>query len=195
MALLSPLIYVPILTYAFGPQNYDYRSMAAIKLGNDEDIAAAANVDLELIPGAAGMTRDQAAEEQKHLKKASVIAKSMTVFLTLALLILWPMPMYGTGYVFSKKFFTGWVSVGILWLFCSSFAVGVFPVWEGRKSMANTFKGIWWDLRGKQGRRVRGSVFQPRGSVVEGKEVPPSPTDAGDKGGKEGTTITEKGSP
>lgn len=101
------------------------------------------------------------------LKRASVIAKSMTVFMTIALLVLWPIPMYGSSYgksserapppqvcfrsvrhvlewtaketsyksmlpinetltpesrlVFSRKFFTGWVVVGILWLFCSAF--------------------------------------------------------------------------
>jgi len=49
------------------------------------------------------------------------------------------------------QFFTGWVSVGILWLLCSTFCVGLFPLWEGRHSMANTFKGIFKDLTGKHG--------------------------------------------
>lgn len=59
------------------------------------------------------------------------------------------MPMYGSGYVFSKKFFTGWVSVGIIWLFCSTFCVGLYPLWEGRHSQAHTIKGIYKDLTGK----------------------------------------------
>lgn len=61
--------------------------------------------------------------EQKKLKRASIIANSMTGVLTIALFILWPMPLYGSEYIFSKKFFTDWVSVGMLWLFCSSLAV------------------------------------------------------------------------
>lgn len=109
VALLSPLIFVPVLTYAFGPQNYDYKSMAAIRLGNDEDIAAAANTDLEQIPGVNGMSAAESEAEQKQLSRASLIAKSLTGFMTIALLILWPMPLYGTGYIFSKKFFTGLV--------------------------------------------------------------------------------------
>ena len=103
VALLSPMIFVPALTYAFGPQNYDYKSMAAIRLGNDTDIAEAANTDLELIPGSHGMTLTETEIEQKKLKKASVIAKSLTGFMTIALLILWPMPLYGSGYIFSRK--------------------------------------------------------------------------------------------
>ena len=103
VALLSPLIFVPVLTYAFGPQNYDYKSMAAIRLGNDEDIAEDAHADLELVPGASGLTPEENEIEQKKLRRASRIARSLTGFLTLALLILWPMPMYGSEYVFSKK--------------------------------------------------------------------------------------------
>jgi len=103
VALLSPLIFIPILTYSFGPQNYDYKSMAAIRLGNDEDIAEAADTDLELIPGASGLSPEEAALEQKKLHRASAIAKSLTGFMTICLLILWPMPLYGSGYIFSKK--------------------------------------------------------------------------------------------
>ena len=103
VALLSPLIFIPILTYTFGPQNYDYKSMAAIRLGNDADIAQAAHTDLELIPGSHGMSIAETEVEQKKLKRASVIAKSLTGFMTIALLILWPMPLYGTEYIFSRK--------------------------------------------------------------------------------------------
>ncbi|KAL6713891.1 urea active transporter [Lecanora helva] len=180
VALLSPLIFIPVLTYTFGPQNYDYKSMAAIRLGNDEDIAEAAHTDLELVPGANQLSADENEAEQKKLRRASRIARSLTGFLTIALLVLWPMPMYGSEYVFSKKFFTGWVVVGILWLFCSSFCVGLFPLWEGRHSMARTFMGIVRDLSGKGGPARRASV-------VEGREVSESPV-----GEKAETVVTEK---
>lgn len=78
------------------------------------------------------------------------------------------------------QFFTGWVSVGILWLFCSSFCVGLFPLWEGRHSMANTFKGIVRDLTGKGGHATRGRI-------TEGREVSSSPV-----GEKNETTVVEK---
>jgi hypothetical protein len=57
--------------------------------------------------------------------------------------------MYGTGYIFSKPFFTGWVSVGITWLICSFLGVGLFPVFESRKSLARTIKSIYLDITGK----------------------------------------------
>ena len=155
VALLSPCVFVPVLTLAFGSQKYDWQSMKQIKLGDDSDAAAAAHVDPEQIPTArhGSASADQTAKEQKQLDRAAKIARALTVFLTVALLVLWPMPMFGSGYVFSKPFFTGWVSVGILWLFCSTACVGVWPLIEGRHSMARTFRGIVRDLSGK-GRRT-----------------------------------------
>jgi hypothetical protein len=154
-ALLSPCIFVPVLTYAFGKQNYDWVSMKEIRKGDDHDLAAKAGMDLEQLPGERRQSVIEAEEENTKLNKAFKIASTMTVILTLALLILWPMPMYGTGYIFSQKFFTGWISVGILWLFCSAFAVGIFPVWQGRKTIAHTFKYMFLDATGKWKPTVR----------------------------------------
>jgi len=106
-ALLSPIVFVPILTFAFGRQNYDWQSMKAIRRGDDSDIARRASVDLEIVPGHTNTDAEAEAAEQHKLKKAAVIARSLTVFMTVALLVLWPMPMYGSGYIFSRKFFTG----------------------------------------------------------------------------------------
>jgi hypothetical protein len=84
--------------------------------------------------------------------------------------------MYGTGYIFSLKFFTGWVVVGIMWIFFSLFgyiypkgvayfSVGLYPLWEGRYAMASTFNAIYRDITGK---RRRGTVV-----MAQGVETPP----------------------
>ncbi|KAF2155294.1 urea active transporter [Myriangium duriaei CBS 260.36] len=165
VALLAPLVFVPVLSFAFSSGKYDWASMAAIRRADDKDLAADAHVDLENVPG--GHTRSAAEDEAElvALKRASKIARALCVGLTLALLVLWPMPMYGSGYVFSKKFFTGWIVVGVLWLFCSAFAVGLCPLWEGRKTSVRTCKAIWRDITGK-GRVVTGREVQD-GEVVD----------------------------
>ena len=122
--------------------------MRAIRRGDDSDMASAD--DLELVPGNSNTTDAEDAEEQRKLLRASYIAKTMTVILTLALLVLWPMPMYGTGYIFSQKFFTGWVVVGIMWLFFSMFCVGLYPIFEGRHSLKHNVRAIWRDVTGKE---------------------------------------------
>ena len=97
VALLSPCVFVPLLTFGAGADDYDYASMRAIRRGDDGgDGAAAAHADAA------------------QLDRAAFVARLVTAIMTLALLVLWPMPMYGAGYVFSRKFFAGWVAVGIL---------------------------------------------------------------------------------
>ncbi|KAM3067623.1 urea active transporter [Clarireedia jacksonii] len=167
-ALLSPLIFIPIFTLIFGWDKYDWISMAAIRRGDDHDLAAEADVDLELVPGESRGSEADEVIEQRKLLRASTIAKTMTVVLTLALLVLWPMPMYGSEYVFSEKFFTGWVVVGIIWLIGSTLCVGVYPVVEGRKSLARTFKSIYLDITGKQ---HPSKHHRPEAIYVESKEV------------------------
>ena len=171
-ALLSPLVFVPVLTYAFGTQNYDYESMRAIRKVDDTEVAAAAHVDLELVPGEMGPTSDESEEEIRLLNRSAFYARTLTVFMALAFLILWPIPMYGSSYVFSKKFFTGWVVVGIIWLFCTSFGVVVFPLWEGRSSIARVVRMMSLDLVGKKPKVYRGTkdgaddVATPSGVVT-----------------------------
>ena len=80
--------------------------------------------------------------------------------------------MYGSGYIFSKPFFTGWVSVGIFWLFCSASAVGIFPLWQGRKTIAHTFKYMYLDATGKWKPTIHGSVL----AVEDRSEGSMSPT-------------------
>jgi hypothetical protein len=196
-----PVPRTPWLT-ARKQEKYDWKSMMEIRKGDDHELADAAGLDLEETVGGHTESTAEFEEEQRKLKRAGTISKSMTVILvryssphladvrilttwqTLAFLILWPMPMYGTGYIFSKKFFTGWVTVGIIWIFCSFFAVGLFPVFEGRHTLVRTFKNIYLDVTGKQ---------HPK--TIHGQE-PVVSTSGGDvtpteKGADEKTTVKE----
>lgn len=77
------------------------------------------------------------------------------------------MPLYGTGYIFSKPFFTGWVVVGIIWIFCSFIGVGLFPIYEGRETLARTCKYIWWDVTGKKNvKAIHAEQARMAGEVV-----------------------------
>lgn len=88
-----------------------------------------------------------------------------------AFLVLWPMPMYGSGYIFSKQFFTGWVTIAIIWIFCSLGAVGVFPIYEGRMTLFRTFKFMYLDITGK---------WHPR-STIQAQEVAGGKATPGDQ--------------
>lgn len=158
VALLSPAVFVPVLTAIQGLQRYDWQSMKAIRKGDDSELARRASVDLELVPGESEQNAEEQAKEQAMLLRASRIARYLCLFLAVALLVIWPMPMYGSRYIFSKGFFTGWVSVAIAWLFLSAGCVGVYPLWEGRKTIKRTILLAWRDATGQQ--RVRAAVVE-----------------------------------
>jgi urea-proton symporter len=163
VALLSPVLFIPILTYAFGVDNYDYKSMESIRRGDDSDIAAG-NIDLELVPSATNPPEVTARDERAMLKHASKTAKATTAGMTLILLILWPIPLYASGYVFSKPFFTGWVVAGIMWLFFSFCCVGLFPLWQGRQGLIATFRAIKLDFNtSREARNPRSDNRRGRG--------------------------------
>lgn len=50
--------------------------------------------------------------------------------------------MYGTAYKFSKRFFTGWVIVSLLWAIFAFSSVTVYPIIEGRHLLASWAKGL-----------------------------------------------------
>jgi urea-proton symporter len=123
VALLSPIVFIAVLT-AIKPDNYDFETMKAIQLDDDDDQLPPTDEEAQHVATgvhAHRVNRDELFLEAQKLEKASFIAKCLAAFLTISLLVLWPMPMYGTSYIFSLDFFTGWVVVGIIWIFLSIF--------------------------------------------------------------------------
>lgn len=45
------------------------------------------------------------------------------------------MPLYGTGYVFSKVFFRFWVVWTFLWAWSAALIITVLPLWQGRRTL------------------------------------------------------------
>ncbi|KAK2063262.1 sodium symporter family protein [Colletotrichum caudatum] len=163
--LLSPLPFIPLLTFIppFKPQKYDWQSMLNIRQADDHGIADGANVDVETAPTVQTEAFSDPDEKFK-LNKAAKTARWLTVAVTLILLILWPMPLYGSGYVFGKSFFTGWVVVGITWLIASVVMVVFLPIIESRNTIVRTTRMILKDLLGINGRRKPISDGQSPGS-------------------------------
>ncbi|KAG0028009.1 hypothetical protein BGZ82_008651 [Podila clonocystis] len=83
------------------------------------------------------------AEDDAKLAKAARFARWSSGILTVILIILWPLPMFFSNYVFSRGFYTGWVILSIVWAICSTIAVTIYPVWESRDAFAEIFKGLY----------------------------------------------------
>jgi hypothetical protein len=112
--------------------NYQWDTLKAVRLVDDD-----------------GKERDVTANDTDYdpvrLRRAAYLARGITLFLFLALFIIWPLSMYGSGYIFSKLFFRGWTIVSLLWAFAAIFAVSIFPIIEGRHTLiAIVRSGLRW---------------------------------------------------
>lgn len=47
-----------------------------------------------------------------------------------------------------------------MWLFFSTACVGIFPLWQGRKTMAHTVKSMYLDVMGKRKPTLQGRIQQ-----------------------------------
>ncbi|KAF9316706.1 hypothetical protein BG003_001673 [Podila horticola] len=83
------------------------------------------------------------AEDDAKLAKAARFARWSSGIMTVILIILWPLPMFFSNYVFSRGFYTGWVILSIVWAICSTIAVTIYPVWESRDAFAEIFRGLY----------------------------------------------------
>jgi SSS family transporter len=158
VALLSPVIFVPLLTLIKpNDRPYDFVSMRAI----------------ELIDDGPGITHHPTLEETERgislLKRNSKFARIMAMALTMCLTVIWPWPMYGSSYVFSKPFFTGWVILGIVWMFFSVCVVGIYPIIENHKTIISVFQLMYSDLIKSRRRNIE---VNPHDNTENNLEIP-----------------------
>ncbi|KAG0211911.1 hypothetical protein BGX28_007193 [Mortierella sp. GBA30] len=83
------------------------------------------------------------AEDDAKLAKAARFARWSSAAMTVILILLWPLPMFFSNYVFSRGFYTGWIVLSIVWALCSTFAVTLYPIWESRAAIGEVFKGMY----------------------------------------------------
>jgi hypothetical protein len=76
------------------------------------------------------------------LARAARNAKIVCVVVVLIFLIIIPFSLYGTGYSFSRNFFTGWTVVVFLWSFTAAATIWFLPLWQSRATLIGIFKGM-----------------------------------------------------
>ncbi|CAG8583272.1 25726_t:CDS:2 [Dentiscutata erythropus] len=81
------------------------------------------------------------------LKKAFKCAIWSSVILTIILVIIIPLIMITSRYVFSDGFFVFWVVLAILWAIISTCAISIYPLYESRESISNIIRGIIFEFK------------------------------------------------
>ncbi|GLA16576.1 hypothetical protein AnigIFM62618_003165 [Aspergillus niger] len=123
----SPIVYSVVITLV-KPQRYDWAEFRKEKLGlerldSDSDITVNGQGSEE--------QQNRTSFDPQELKRWGRIAAFWSIATFLGHWVLWPLPMYGSKYVFGKGFFTAWVIVGIIWLWITMLVAIFYPLLDG----------------------------------------------------------------
>jgi hypothetical protein len=83
----------------------------------------------------------QRQQDEETLKKAYQFSLKGGGILTIICVVLWPLPLYFSGYVFDLSFYSFWVGIAIVWVSCASFLIICMPIYEAREGFAKVFSG------------------------------------------------------
>ncbi|KAF1351802.1 solute symporter family transporter [Delphinella strobiligena] len=90
------------------------------------------------------MAEDASIEDHpSKLRGAFKLACIASFVLTFLMDFLIPMPMFFSHYIFSKGFFTGWVIISFIWVFCSTAISVILPVVETMGFFKRFFKEVF----------------------------------------------------
>jgi hypothetical protein len=87
-------------------------------------------------------------DEPAALRSAFKLACIAAFVLTFIMDFLIPIPMFLSHYTFSKGFFTAWVVISFIWVFCSSAITTLLPIIETLGFFKELVSAIRVDLRG-----------------------------------------------
>ena len=194
LAVTGPFVLTPLFTL-YHPQDFDWRIFVEqIKpseeevVTNDGEIVVTNGENPDAPPEVLEEEHRTEIESLKVLLGSRNRAIAVSVFLTLALTILFPIPMYGTGYVFSKPFFRGWVVVLFIYAFLAAGTITLLPIIDARGYVTKL-------LRGRRSHMDR-EVYTTEHAVYDGGKTAPVLTPGvvvqPDKGAETHTSKEEK---
>ena len=95
----------------------------------------------------ADMTEDvkaqiaKAEQDEATLKKAYQFSLKGGGILTIICVVIWPLPLYFSGYVFDLGFYGLWVGIAMVWVSIAAFCIIGIPIWEARGGFAKVASG------------------------------------------------------
>ncbi len=80
-------------------------------------------------------------EDEETLKKAFKFSIRGGGLMTIILIIVWPMPLIASGYVFELGSYGIWVAISVIWVSVASFFIIFLPIIEARHGIAKVLSG------------------------------------------------------
>ncbi|KAH7907163.1 Sodium:solute symporter family-domain-containing protein [Hygrophoropsis aurantiaca] len=89
---------------------------------------------------------DDLPEDYAVLEKSFKVACYTAIIMSFIIVILIPIPMFLSHYIFSLQFFRAWVVISVVWLFVAACITSVLPLWESRQAIMDIGRGLTRDL-------------------------------------------------
>ena len=87
------------------------------------------------------ITATQQEEDEETLKKAFKFSVRGGGIMALILIVVWPMPLIASGYIFELGSYTVWVAISVIWVSIASAIIIFLPLIEARQGIAKVFSG------------------------------------------------------
>lgn len=87
------------------------------------------------------ITATQETEDEETLKRAFKFSVRGGGAMALILIIVWPMPLIASGYVFEIGAYAVWVAISVIWVSIASAIIIFLPLIEARQGIAKVFSG------------------------------------------------------
>lgn len=79
---------------------------------------------------------------EESLKKASRFSKLYGLTLTLILVVVWPIPLFFSNYVFTATVYHVWIWVAIIWAVAAASMIWILPIIQSRDGISHVLKNI-----------------------------------------------------
>ncbi|KAH7882194.1 Na+/solute symporter [Phlebopus sp. FC_14] len=157
---LTGLLFSGILSVSvslMSPANYDFTGTRAIAMLDGDKASVDQDVQNELegrtladpekiLKEKDSPIVDVSKDEVQAMASLQRVFKRALIYssiLTLIVVIIVPLPMFFSHYVFSRKFYTFWTACSIIWAFASGTFCIILPLWESRKEIAMILRAAY----------------------------------------------------
>lgn len=142
------------------PDDFDWEKTRAINAPGPGRPQPGAEEDSVNVPNESGpqAARDEEkdtledlaiTDDPKTLQKTFIVAVTLSGILSFIMDFVIPIPMFLSHYIFSRNFFTAWVVISFIWVFCAFFLCGILPIVETRSFWRRLPKLLFQKGKGK----------------------------------------------
>ncbi|MDN5845580.1 MAG: sodium/solute symporter [Candidatus Nitrosocosmicus sp.] len=87
--------------------------------------------------------------DESSLKKGTIFGYKYGIFFTLILVVIWPLPLFFSGYIFSYEFFLFWILLSIVWTISAACFLIVKPIIESKREISIVLSNLLFIIRSK----------------------------------------------